>query len=353
VSLGAAILPNGFPDPGMPIPDSVQVVEGLHQPSSFTLNYQFTSQDGDFPLLSDSHLEPEAEIAVMVMVDMVPKFLVHGPVTRHEIAMENGGSGSTLAVIGGDKSVAMDREDKAKVWNNVTDSLAVAAVLADYSLVPDVSMTSTLHTEFTRSLVQRETDLRFVRRLARRNGFWFWITTEAPGVNLGHFKRVSPGGSPDAKLAINAATSTIDRVTIDVDAERPASATLKQIKVSDKSVMDGSVDRSPLTGLASQALADIVKEKRTAQAHLAIAADDTGDLKARAEAMLIDHGWFVAARVVARLSVLKQLVRAHTVVQLNGLGTRHSGSYVVSKVVHDITPADHVMTIDLIRNGWN
>jgi hypothetical protein len=76
-------------------------------------------------------------------------------------------------------------------------------------------------------------------------------------------------------------------------------------------------------------------------------------LNARAEAMLIDHGWFVTARVVARLSVLKKVVRAHTQVTLNGVGARHSGSYVVSKVVHDITPADHVMTIDLIRNGWN
>jgi phage protein D len=350
VSLGAAILPNGFPDPGMPIPDAVQVVEALHQPSSFTLHYQFASADGDFPLLSDSHLEPEKEIAVMVMVDMLPKFLVQGPITRQEIAIENGGSSSTLAVSGGDKSVAMDREDKAKVWNNVTDSLAVAAVLADYSIVPDVSVTSTVHTEFTRSLVQRETDLRFVRRLARRNGFWFWVTTEAPGVSIGHFRRVSPG-SPDADLAINAAVSTVDRVSIEVDTERPVAATMKQVKVSDKSVMDGSVDASPLTGLANSALGDIVKAKRSA--HLAVAADDVGDLKSRAEAMLIDHGWFVTAHVVARLSVLKQLVRAHTVVSLNGLGKRHSGSYIVSRVVHDITPADHVMSIDLVRNGWN
>ena len=42
-----------------------------------------------------------------------------------------------------------------------------------------------------------------------------------------------------------------------------------------------------------------------------------------------------------------------TTVSLNGLGTRHSGQYVVSRVTHDITPADHVMTIDLARNGWN
>jgi phage protein D len=287
----------------------------------------------------------------MVMVDMMPAFLVSGPVTRHEIAIANGGSGATLVVSGGDKSIAMDREDKAKVWNNVTDSLAVASVLADYQIVPDVSMTSTFHSEFTRSLVQRESDLRFVRRLARRNGFWFWITSEAPGVDIGHFKRFAPGGSPDAELAINASPSNVDRVSIEFDSERPSSAALKQIKVSDKSTMQATVQRSPLTGLAAKGLADIVSSTRSA--HIAVATDDAGDLNARAEAMLIEHGWFVSARVVARLSVLKKVVRAHSLVALNGVGKRHSGSYVVSRVTHDITPADHVMTIDLIRNGWN
>lgn len=351
MSLGAAILPDGLPDPTMPMPDSVQVVEALHQPTTYTLRYGFSSRDGDFPLLSDSHLEPEKELAVMVMVDMVPQFLVCGPVTRQQISILNGGTGSTLEVTGTDRCIAMDREDKAKIWNNVTDSLAVIAVLADYQLVPDVSMTTTLHTEFKHSLVQRETDLRFVRRLARRNGFWFWISTMAPAVNVAHFKRFSPGGSPDVEFTINASETTVDTVSLEWDSERPAKATLKQINLTDKSVIDGTVQRSPLTGLASKSLSDIVSKTRNT--HLAVPADDAGDLTARAEAVLIDHGWFVTARVTARLSVLKKVVHAHTLASLNGIGKRHSGKYVVARVVHDIDPADHVMTIDLVRNGWN
>lgn len=351
MSLGAAILPNGLPDPSMPIPSAVQVVEALHQPTTYRLYYEFSSKDDDFTLLTDSHLEPESELAVMVMVDMVPQFLVCGPVVRQDIEIDKGGSNSRLTVTGGDRGIAMDREDKAKVWNNVTDSIAVMAVLADYQLVPDVSMTSTLHTEFKHSLVQRETDLRFVRRLARRNGFWFWITSMGPGVNVGHFKRFSPGGEPEVTLTINATPTSVDRVTIGWDSERPATAALKQINLSDKSVINAQVPRSPLSGLASKGLADIVRETRSA--HIAVPVDDSGDLTARAEAMLIDHGWFVSARVTARLSVLKMLVHAHTMASLHGVGKRHSGTYVVSRVVHDISPADHVMTIDLMRNGWN
>jgi hypothetical protein len=351
MSLAVAILPDGLPDPTMPVPDSVQVVEALHQPTTYRLRYAFTSKDGDFPLLSDSHLEPEKELAVVVKPDALPQFLVCGPVTRQEIVVLNGVGGSTLEVVGADRSVAMDRADKAKVWNNVTDSLAVAAVLADYKLVPDVGVTSTLHMELKHSLVQRETDLRFVRRLARRNGFWFWITTEAPAVNVAHFKRFSPGGSADVELKMNTEGANIDSVTLEWDSERPVSASLKQVSLADKSVIDASVSRSPLSGLANKGLDNIVKEKR--EVHLAVPADDAGDLKARAEAVLIDHGWFVRARVVARLSVLKKVIRAHTVASLGGLGKRHSGNYVVARVVHDIDATDHVMTVDLVRNGWN
>ena len=346
-----AVLPNGLPDPKMPPPLNVQVTEELHHPAAYRLHYGFDSRDGDFPLLTDSHLEPETELAVMVMAGTLPTFLVSGPVTRQEISVPNGGSGATLDVYGGDHCVSMDREDKAKIWSNVTDSLAVMAVLGQNKLVPDVAMTSTLHTEFKHVLVQRETDLRFVRRLARRNGFWFWITSEAPAVNVGHFKRFSPGGSADVALKINSKDANIEHVKIEWDTECPVSAPLKQLDLSDKSVIDGGVDASPLTGLASKALADVVSATRSA--HIVVPVDSAGDLTARAEALLIDHGWFVSARVVARFSVLKKVVRSHTMASLAGVGKRHSGNYVVARVVHDIDEADHVMTIDLVRNAWN
>jgi hypothetical protein len=353
MSLGAAILPDALPDPTMPVPGSVQVVEALHQPTTYRLRYQFNSADGDFPLLNDRHLEPEKKLAVMVMVDMQPKFLVFGPVVHQDIVIVNGGAGSSVDVVGGDLCFAMDREDKAKVWNNVTDSLAAIAVFTDpgYLLAPDVDQTTTLHTEFTHSLVQRESDLRFVRRLARRNGFWFWITSEAPMLNVAHFKRFRAGASPDVEFKLNMADANVEQVSISWDSERPVAAKLKQVSLSDKSVIAADVQRSPVGGLARHALGDVVAAPRTA--HIAVPIDDSGALTARAEALLIDSGWFVSARVVARLAVLKKLVRAHTVARLHGAGSRHSGDYVVARVVHDIDPADHVMTIDLVRNGWN
>jgi hypothetical protein len=353
MSILFAVHPKGIPDPSMPLPASVQVVEALHQPTMYRLHYAFNSADSDFPLLKHRHLEPESELAVMAMPGTVPEYLVYGPVVRQDIEVVDGGAGSTLEVVGGDLCLAMDREDKSKVWNNVTDSLAVTEIVGKgYSLIPKVDTTSTMHSEFTHQLVQRESDLRFVRRLARRNGFWFWITTKAPMVNVAHFKRFRPGGAADVEFRLNAKEGVnVLKASISWDTERPVSASLKQLSLSDKSVIAASVQRSPLTGLASKALGSVVSKPRSA--HIAVPVDDSGSLKARAEALLIDSGWFVSARVVTRVSKLKKVVHAHTVAKLDGVGSRHSGDYVVARVVHDIGPDEHYMTIDLIRNGWN
>jgi phage protein D len=351
MSVGAAILPDGLPDPTMPTPDSVQVVEAIHEAARYRLHYTFNSEDGDFPLLVDSHLAPERELAVVVAQNKLPKYLVCGPVTGQQIEVLHGGAGSSVEVLGGDRSVTMDRDDKAKVWNNVTDSLVVASLCADYTFVPDLAQTSVLHTDLTHALVQRESDLRFVRRLARRNGFAFWLTMPAPAVHVAHFKRLDTTAKHDVEFRLNVKDPNIDRVALQWDCERPVSASLKQVSLADKTVIDGSVPRSPLKGLGEKALGDVVKAKRSA--HIAVPVDDAGALSARAEALLIDHGWFVSARITARLSVLKQVVRAHTVAKVTGLGSRHSGNYLVARVVHDIDATDHVMTVDLIRNAWN
>ena len=51
-------------------------------------------------------------------------------------------------------------------------------------------------------------------------------------------------------------------------------------------------------------------------------------------------------------STLGAPVRAHTVVELSGAGSLHSGRYLVAAVRHLIDPAGHRMTVELVRNAW-
>jgi hypothetical protein len=132
--------------------------------------------------------------------------------------------------------------------------------------------------------------------------------------------------------------------------ERPTQADATEVDLNTKSDISGAVQSSPLTALGGSGLADIVPEARVA--HVYAPADDNGDLTARGEGALIESSFFVYASGATTLSALGKVVRSHTLVNMRGIGSRHSGLWYCSGVRHSIDSSGHTMDFDLIRNGW-
>jgi phage protein D len=352
MSLGAIVSPSGTADAGFPQPNLLIIDEGGLRPSTFTLNYDLTLQNGDYELLSNSALDPDSNVVVQVAPDGNQQTLIKGFVLGQSIDFRVGGDGSKLQVLGADQSARMNQDHRCLVWSDVTDSAVAQQICSQNALTPSADSTNTVHSTAKCTLVQRETDLEFLYRLARRNGFWFWLEADASAQMLtAHFARPPVSSPSSATLSVRAGSANVDGISLHWDTDRPSATSANQLDLSSLSLNDGSLDRSPLSGLASNALADVVKNPRTRQ--LAVPVNDQADLQSRSEALLIEAGWFVTAHVTARLSVLRSVVRANTVVTLDGAGSRHSGTYLVSRVVHTIDADDHVMEIDLVRNGWN
>src|SRR5262245_2059256 len=183
---GVAVRINDAPDELATSAISVEVTESLGQPTYYRLEYALDSVDGDFPFLTEQKFGPGSDLSIVVGSDC----LVKGPVYGQHIRFEHGGSGSTLVVQGADSLIKLDREDKVAAWQG-TDSAAVSSILGDpqVGFTPDVQNTTPSHVELKHTLIQRETDLSFVRRLARRNGFHFWLTCNELGIETAHFKR--------------------------------------------------------------------------------------------------------------------------------------------------------------------
>jgi hypothetical protein len=97
-------------------------------------------------------------------------------------------------------------------------------------------------------------------------------------------------------------------------------------------------------------LHEIVTETRSTS--LIVAATDTGDLIARASGTLMDSSWFLRASCTVSARDLGQIIHAHSVVELQGIGSRYSGLYFVRRVHHMIDESDHYMSLSLVRNGW-
>lgn len=355
MGLEISIAVDGAHDPQLSEPDSVEVYERMGQTTIYRLRYPVSIGGGDFPVLADGRLTAGSVLSVTTAAAAGRGVcLVKGPVYAQQIQLRHGGADSFVHVQGADTSVTMDREDKAALWPDVTDGDAVSNILGLYGLTADVETTPAGHFENKHALVQRETDLRFVRRLARRNGCLFWLTCDAEGAETAHFRRPQLDGEPSAELVINLsggdAASNLEALEINWDAERPTSATAAGLDMNTKSEIDGAVAASPLAPLGETALSSIATGTRSL--HLAAPADDAGDLRARGEGALIDAGFFVRASCRTTRRALGGVVRAHTVVNVRGAGGRHSGKYYCAGVRHFIDADAHRMEVELLRNAW-
>jgi phage protein D len=349
---GYSILFDNAPDSELGSPSSIEVHECLGSPVRFRLTYGVDIVEGDLPLLADARLSPGKIISIFSQTAAGLPCLIKGPVTSQQIHLVHGGAGSVLEVSGADTSITMDREDKAALWTG-SDSSAIQQIVGTYSLVPDVETTSAMHDETKHVLVQRETDLAFVRRLARRNGCLFWVACDDTGlIETASFKRPALDGEAVNELIINLTDPVANLASLDIawNVERPTSATALQVDQGSLSDIDGAVAQSPLSPLGAQGFAAIATGTRALHLHAPV--DDAGDLQARGEAALIEAEFFVRARGTTTAQALGDVLRSHTVVNLRGAGARHSGKWFCASVRHTLDDVGHRMDFELIRNGW-
>lgn len=350
MGLGIEIAVDGTPDPELANADRVEVVERMGNTATYTIRYPVDISEGDITWVADPRIDAGGTLSILVPVDDTTHCLVKGPVYSQKIHIQHGGAGSWVEVTGADTSIIMDRETKSAVWADGTDSDAVSAILGNYGYTADVETTNAAHPEDKHTLIQRDTDLRFVRRLARRNGFLFWVTCDDSGTETAHFKRPPIDESEDAELIINLDSPNIDTLDISWDVERPTSIVGLQLDLNGKTDLDGAVAQSPQTVLGDAGLSQITGDTRSV--HVSAPADDAGDMQARGQGALIEADWFIRASCQTSLNQLGRLVRAHRLVNLRGAGSRHSGLYFVASVRHIIDAAAHRMELELIRNGW-
>ncbi|MEK7395617.1 MAG: hypothetical protein AAB116_01655 [Candidatus Poribacteria bacterium] len=351
MGLGIAIAVNGIADPELIQATTVEIHERMGEITTYSIQYEVDISEGDIPLLINNRLDAGSEISILVPAGDVTYCLVKGPVHGHQIHLIHGGVGSSLEVKGSDSSIAMDREARSVVWSDVTDSDAIQAILSNYGYISDVETTSAGHFENKHTLVQRESDLRFIRRLARRNGFLFWITCDSTGIETAHFKRAPLDDETEAQLIINLESPDLQTIDIDWDIERPTSIDGSQLDLNTKNDIVIAVEQTPQTILGNNGIGAITGDIRSV--YLSSPADDAGDMRSRGEGAIIEADWFIHATCQTSLELVGVPIRPHTVIELRGAGSRHSGKYFVSGVRHAIDAESHRMELELARNGWN
>jgi phage protein D len=362
---------------------SIEVEESLDLPGAVQLNVPLArTAQGDLNYASDSRFQPLANLAIVVtpgagssagglppaLGDAAsalgeggsgsagPQCIFDGFILSHKLHLEAGTVNSTLSVWGQDASWLMNLQENVKEWVDVTDADVAGAIFSDYGMTPasdNAVDDSPAHTENGHSLMQRGTDIQFLRTLARRNGKVCRVACAgAPGNRIGFFAKPKLDGDPAAVLSLNDLQSwTTGALDLSWDATLPTSVVARQALFTDGDEDGARADTSDsgLRALGPRGLAAFSGKPMTVL--LSAPVDSGGELSLRAASMLRESGWFVRCEGESDIARLGVALRAGAIVSVVGIGALHSGNYLVWSVRHSITPDSHKMKFVLVRNA--
>ncbi len=336
----------------------LEVEENADLPGAIQLNLAVSrSEAADLTWVNDDRLQPFANLAVVAAPEgESDECIFDGYVLSHKLHLETGVTNATLQVWGQDASWLMNLEEKAREWVDVTDASVANTLFEEYGITPaseNAEDDSPSHTEEGHSLMQRSSDIQFLRNLARRNGKLCRVAcTRQPGQRLGYFVKPQLEGDPIITLRLNdPKVWTVNALDFNWDVTRPSAVKASQALFNDSSEDGVSADTSDsgLAALDERTLADFADRSMTVM--LTAPVDDAGELRLRAQSLLREAGWFVRCEGEADVSRLNAILRVGTVVQIEGVGSLNSGKYYVWTVRHTITAESHRMKFVLMRNA--
>ena len=170
---------------------SLEVEENLELPGAFQLHLPVSrTNTGELSFVNDARLRPFANLAVVATVEGKPvECIFDGFVLSHKLHLQTGTTSSTLEVWGQDASWLMNLEEKIREWVDVTDADVANSIFGDYGFEPAADNTaddSPSHTESGHTLMQRGSDIQFLRTLAKRTGKLVRVVCrDKPGDALG------------------------------------------------------------------------------------------------------------------------------------------------------------------------
>ena len=208
--------------------------------------------------------------------------------------------------------------------------------------------TATVHQQNVTTIIQRGSDLQFVRELAQRNGLEFYFRTDdKSGKISGCFKAPRLSGKPQPDLAIHAGDKTnLRSFSAHLTANRPLNVKLTQVDVQQNSANSATASDTKFTKLGAKDLNALIggplgslatpKEAPAQMLVLGPPASDAGELKTLAQAVRDEAGWFLSATGEINGESYQNVLRPHGLVLVKGAGKAYSGKYYVTRVIHEI-----------------
>jgi len=343
---------------------ALQKVEVTHSDEGQS-GFQITFQVGrsgpidllDYPLLSNPLLRPFNRVILIVTFNAIPRVLMDGIITRQQLSPGNTPGASTLTVTGEDVSVMMDLEEKSvehPAQDETLIALKLIASYAQYGLIPMVfpPMVIDPPIPIERVPVQQGTDLQYLKQIAERHAYVFYITPgPVPFTNTAYWGPPVRVGLPQRALSVNLGGETnVERVSFHNNGLGPTTVSGKvQDRMTNQSmpVRTFASLRPPLAALPAW----LVNQPNVRSTQFRQSGVNAMQAMARAQASTdrsID-----AVTADGELDTLRynDLLQARGLVGLRGVGYSHDGLWYVKRVTHVIEKEKYRQRFGLVREG--
>lgn len=330
---------------------SAEVTNDAATGDGFQLTFTLAKEAGDYGLLSGGVLNPFNRVVVGVQVGAMPEVLIDGIITHHQVTPSNEPGRSTLTVTGKDVSVMLDLKEKNEPYPNQTDSVIVTQLLAPYAkygLVAKAFPTTDVPIELERIPRQHETDLRFIQRLAQKNGFVFYVEPVTFNVNTAYWGPESRASLPQPALTTNMGHFTnVKSLNFSNDAYAPVGTEGSIVEPITKT----AIPIPPLPSLKVPPLAMRPATPRRTQLMRETANRNASSAAVSAVAAATNVPDAVTGGGELDAVRYGHVLRARRLVGVRGAGLNYNGLYYVRKVTHRISRGTYTQSFELSREG--
>jgi len=305
--------------------------------------------DGTWTYIDDPRLTIWTQVVVTAGLDDDSEQLISGYITHIRPAFGVGLDDNTLEIWGLDTSVLLDREDVLKDWPSKKDSDIASEIFNTYGLTPEVDDTVVIHDENVSTIIQRETDIRFLKRLALRNGYECYVDGDT-----GYFQLPQLGGTPQQVLAVQFGDDTnVNRFQLDVNALVTADVSMSQVDHNTKQVLEAdSVPGSQEALGASDSDSFLGTNETSALVYIGkMVATGNPEMTALCQGLYNDGEWFVTGEGEVAANQYGNILMPRATVTIKGIGETYSGIYYVTHVNHVFNADGYVQRFKVKRNG--
>ncbi|GAX60143.1 unusual protein kinase [Candidatus Scalindua japonica] len=357
--------------PIVPIPASKVVIDHLvnievtvrdEGSSVFQLSFSLDKKSPLQILFLLSSGQPLLFMRVIIIVVLSGKsdVIMDGVITHHELKPGSNGSPSTLTITGEDVSALMNQQDFSGFPFPATPAEGrVALMLAKYAvlgivplIVPSILIDVPLPTGRIPS--QRGTDLAYIKALADRVGYVFYIDSgPKPGLNVAYWGPKIKVGVPQPSLNIDMdAHTNVESISFQFDNQKNKIPTVFIYNEITKVVIP--IPIPPITPLNPPL--GLIPPLPTSIADLQPVRDDLSK-RSIPQAIMIGLAsaaqWADAVTGSGELDVLRygRVLKARKLVGIRGAGPAFNGLYYVTSITHKIKRGEYKQSFELSRNG--